>query len=118
MDSSPCKDGVSAAAPSRATADMTAPIVFVGISRLIRTVGSQTTVPARSSACMRTSGVSFRKSAAVLGGPRLDGGPSGMLYAHLVIVTTQSVTCQPKRPSRSASRTYSPMCSVKLSNVL
>ncbi len=54
---------------------------------------------------MRTIGVSLRKSAAVLSGPRLDGGPSGTLYAHLVIVTTQSVTCQPKRPSRSVSRT-------------
>jgi hypothetical protein len=35
-----------------------------------RTVGSQTTVPACSSACMRTNGVSFRKSAAVVPGAR------------------------------------------------
>ena len=43
--SSPCSDGVSTAAPSRASAAMTAPIVSAGISRLTRTIGSQTTVP-------------------------------------------------------------------------
>jgi hypothetical protein len=56
-----------------------APAVFTGVSMVTRTTGSQTSVPARSSACMRTSGVSFRKSAAVLSGPRRDGGPSGTL---------------------------------------
>jgi hypothetical protein len=44
---------------------------------------------------MSTIGVSLRKSAGLLSGPRLDGGPSGTLYAHLVIVTMQSVTCHP-----------------------
>jgi hypothetical protein len=67
---------------------------------------------------MRTSGVSFRKSAAVLSGPRREGGPSGTLYMHRFIVTTQSVTCHPSRPSRSVDRTYSAMCSVKLASVL
>ena len=67
---------------------------------------------------MTTIGVSFRKSAALLSGPRREGGPSGTLYMQRVIVTTQSATCQPKSPSRSASRTYSSMCAVKLSSVL
>ena len=97
---------------------MTAPIASGGSSSSARTSGSQTTVPACSSARLTTSGVSLRKSAAVLRGPRLDGGPSGMLYAHVVIVTTQSVTRHPARPSRSARRTYSAMWSVKLSSVL
>ena len=109
---------MSTAAPSRASAAMTPPIVSGGISTTARTVGSQTTVPARSSACMRTSGVSFRKSAAVLSGPRCDGGPSGTLYRQPVIVTVQSVTCQPYSPSASACRTYSSMCAPKLASVL
>ena len=67
---------------------------------------------------MSTIGVSLRKSLLVLSGPRFDGGPSGTLYVQLVIVTTQSVTCQPWRPSRSGSRTYRSMCSSKLARVL
>ena len=51
-------------------------------------------------------------------GPRFEGGPSGTLYAQLVIVTTQSVTCQPCSPLRSVSRTYRSMCSEKLASVL
>src|SRR5438105_2864155 len=73
---SPWNDGVSTTAPRRANAAMTAPIVSMGISTLARTVGSQTTVPACASACIKTSGVSLRKSAGVGSGPRLAGGPS------------------------------------------
>ena len=81
---------------------MTAPIAVVGSSRRTRRNGSQTSTPAASSACMSTIGVSFLKSPGVLSGPRFDGGPSARLYPHLTTVTTQSVTCQPKRPSRNA----------------
>src|SRR2546430_1927280 len=50
-----------------------------GASTLPRSVGSQTRVAARSSARISTIGVRSRKSAGVLSGPRLDGGPSGTL---------------------------------------
>src|SRR6266568_1441578 len=56
------------AAPSWTKMDSTAPIVAVGISSVTRATGSQTTVPARLSARIRTSGVSLRKSAAVVRG--------------------------------------------------
>ena len=104
--------------PRRPTADVTVPIASEGTSRRARTVGSHATAPASSRACIVTIGVSFRKSAGVLRGPRLDGGPSGTLYVHSIIVTAQPVTSQPKMPSRSVSRTYRPMCSLKLSTVL
>jgi hypothetical protein len=51
--------------------------VSAGASRRKRQTGSQTTVPARRSAAMTTSGVSLRKSCGVLSGPRVAGGPSG-----------------------------------------
>ena len=54
--------------PSRATAASTEPVVSAGISRLTRIIGSQTTVPAWSSAAIRTRGVSLRKWAAVVDG--------------------------------------------------
>src|SRR5258705_499571 len=43
-----------------------------GASIRTREIGSHTRAPARWRACIRTSGVSFRKSAAVLVGPRRD----------------------------------------------
>ena len=47
---------VPAVPPSRATAASTGVTVPAGTSRLTRIIGSQTTVPARSSAAARTSG--------------------------------------------------------------
>ena len=51
-----------------------------GDSILTRSIGSQTQVPACSSACDRTTGVSFRKSALVVRAIGMFGfvGPSPM----------------------------------------
>ena len=46
------------------------------------------------------------------------GIDTATLYMQRVIVTTQSVTFHPSKPARNASRTYSSMCSRKLSSVL
>ena len=53
-------------ARSRTSSGASAPNASAGASRRKRWIGSQTTVPACSSARIRTSGVSLRKSPAVL----------------------------------------------------
>src|SRR5262249_46678134 len=68
-------------------------VVWAGIWRLGRIIGSQTPVPAWSSAAIRTWGVSLRKWAAVV---------DGDMYAQSTIVTVQSVTRQPNGPWRNA----------------
>ena len=64
----PRSTGAPATPPSRAAAASTGLTAPSGISRLSRIIGSQVTVPARSSAASRTSGVSLRKWAAVVDG--------------------------------------------------
>ena len=81
-------------------------------------VGSQTTVPRLLE---RLHQDERRELAEVRGRARRPAArrrPVGDAVAALVIVTRQSVTCQPSRPSRSVSRTYCAMCSAKLSQRL
>ena len=68
-------------------------------TRVQGSVGSQTTVPARLSACMRTSGVSFRKSAAVLSGPLSGRSAPPVRHAFPPVGSTSKASSVTQRSS-------------------